>query len=123
MFITPLESNSYNRSKYRIVVSNSAGNATSNDATLTVNNSTISATDVVSYHNDVARTGQNLNETVLTTANVNPTAFGKIASLSVDGKVDAQTLYLANVQNIGGGTHNVLYVATEHDSVYAFDAD
>ena len=79
--------------------------------------------DVVTYHNDIARTGQNLKETILTTANVNSGTFGKLRSLSVDGKVDAQPLYLSNLANIAGGTHNVIYVATEHGSVYAFDAD
>jgi hypothetical protein len=76
----------------------------------------------VTYHNDNARTGQNLNETTLTPANVNSTSFGKIATLSVDGKVDAEPLYLSAL-SVNGATHNVLYVVTEHDSVYAFDAD
>jgi hypothetical protein len=111
-----------NGTQYRVVVSNAAGSATSNPATLTVSGAT-AAVDVVTYHNDVARTGQNLNEGVLTTANVNSATFGKLRSLPVDGKVDAQPLYLSNLANIAGATHNVLYVATEHDSVYAFDAD
>ena len=71
----------------------------------------------MTYHNDIARTGQNLTETILTPTNVNSTTFGKIHSLPVDGKVDAQPLYLSGLQNIAGGTHNVLYVATEHDSL------
>jgi hypothetical protein len=78
--------------------------------------------DVVTYHNDIARTGQQLHETKLTPANVNSSTFGKINNYPVDGKVDAEPLYLSNV-SIAGGTHNVLYVATENDSVYAFDAD
>ena len=81
------------------------------------------AGDVTTYHNDNARTGQNLSETILTPANVNVTGFGKLFVLSVDGKVDAEPLYLAAVAFPGQGTHNALYVATEHDSVYAFDAD
>ncbi len=79
--------------------------------------------DVLTYHNDNARTGQNLNETILTPANVNSTQFGKLFQLSVDGKVDAEPLYASSVAIPGQGTHNVLYVETEHDSVYAFDAD
>jgi hypothetical protein len=80
------------------------------------------APDVTTYHYDVARDGLNANETILTQSNVNSTQFGKIGFDAVDSKVDAQPLYLANVI-IGGKFHNVLYVATEHDSVYAFDAD
>jgi hypothetical protein len=78
--------------------------------------------NVATYHNDVARTGQNTQETVLTPANVNSNLFGKLLSVPVDGVVYAQPLYLSAI-NIGGGRHNVLYVATEHDSVYAIDAD
>jgi hypothetical protein len=110
-----------NGASFRVVVSNSEGSATSNSATLSVSGVT-AAVDVVTYHNDIARTGQNLNEGVLTTSNVSSSTFGKLRSLPVDGKVDAQPLYLAQV-SIGGATHNVLYVATEHGSVYAFDAD
>jgi hypothetical protein len=79
-------------------------------------------TDVVTYHNDTARTGQNLTETLLTPSTVSVSTFGKNGFFPVDGKVDAQPLYLSGVAIPGQGTHNVLYVATEHDSVYGFDA-
>ncbi|PYT93198.1 MAG: pyrrolo-quinoline quinone [Acidobacteria bacterium] len=81
-----------------------------------------SSTDVITYHYDNQRTGQNLNEVTLTPANVNSTKFGKLGEFTVDGKVDAQPLYLSNV-SISGNKKNILYVVTEHGSVYAFDAD
>lgn len=77
---------------------------------------------VLTWHNDNARTGANLQETILTPANVNSTTFGKLFIIGVDGKVDGQPLYVPQVA-IAGGTHNVLYIVTEHDSVYAADAD
>ena len=82
-----------------------------------------SATDVVTYHNDIARTGQNLQEIILTTSNVNSSSFGKLFTFPVDGIIDAQPLYLSAVSIPGKGTHNVAYAVTENDSVYAFDAD
>jgi Abnormal spindle-like microcephaly-assoc'd, ASPM-SPD-2-Hydin len=81
-----------------------------------------SGVNVLTVHNDNARTGQNLNETILTTSNVNSANFGKLGTLSVDGLVDAEPLYVSNL-TVAGSAHNVVFVVTEHDSVYAFDAD
>ena len=77
---------------------------------------------VLTYHNDNTREGQNTQETILTPTNVNSSTFGKVGFYSTDGKVDAEPLYVPGV-TIGGATHNVLYVVTENDSAYAFDAD
>jgi hypothetical protein len=111
-------------SKFRVVVSNSAGSATSNQAVLTVN-PVAGTTDVLTYHNDNARTGQNLNETILTPSNVNSTTFGKLAAYTLDSGyvVDAQPLYASSVNVPGQGARNLLVVPTEHDFVYALDAD
>lgn len=111
--------------KFDVVVSNSAGIVTSGMATLAVNaaSMTTSSVDVTTYHYDNLRTGQNLNETTLTPANVNQAKFGLLGTFTVDGHVDAQPLYLSSVVMPNVGTKNVLYVVTEHDSVFAFDAD
>jgi len=79
-------------------------------------------TDVPTYKYDVQRTGGNSTESVLTTTNVNSSTFGLLRTLPVDGKVDAQPLYLSQL-TVSGAAHNVVFVATENDSVYAFDAD
>src|ERR1700732_2210600 len=81
------------------------------------------AQDVLTYHNNLSRTGLDFKETILTTSNVNSVSFGKLFTIPVDGKVDAQPLYLSAVTVAGKGTHNLLIVATEQGSVYAFDAD
>jgi hypothetical protein len=75
------------------------------------------------HHNDNQRTGQNLNEIALNVANVNSSNFGKLAQYATDGISHASPLYVSNVNVLGAGLRNVVYVATEHDSVYAFDAD
>jgi len=111
-----------NGAVFRVTVTNSFGSQTSNPATLSFNPVNESGTDVSTYKNDLARTGQNLTETALTLANVNSTTFGLLRNLAVTGKVDAQPLYLSQF-NINGTPHNVVYVATEHDLVYAFDSD
>jgi fibronectin type 3 domain-containing protein len=86
---------------------------------------TIGVTDLsgmLTYHNDLARDGTNTREFALTPANVNSGSFGKLFSCQVDAEVYAQPLWVPNLA-IGGGNHNVVFVATENDSVYAFDAD
>jgi fibronectin type 3 domain-containing protein len=80
-------------------------------------------TGTFTYHNDNMRTGQNLEEVVLNPSNVNSSSFGKLFSLPLDGVALASPLYVVNVSIPGQGLHNVVYVATEHDSVYAYDAN
>ena len=104
-----------------VVIQGQSGSL-SHTATLSLTVAAPTGIDAVTYHYDNSRTGLNPNETILTLANVNSSTFGKLNLLSVDGKVDAEPLYLSAV-TISGQTHNVLYVVTEHDSIYAFDAD
>src|ERR1700683_4489414 len=82
----------------------------------------IGQVSVLTQHDDNSRTGQNLNETTLNTSNVSQSTFGKLFYRTVDGFIYAQPLYVPGLE-IQGATHNVVYVATQHNSVYAFDAD
>ena len=87
---------------------------------------TLLSAAVVTYHNDIASSGVNSSETLLTPTNLTPGSFGKQFSTPVDGQIYAQPLYVpqSNIAvGLGQGTHNVAFVATEHDTVYAIDAD
>jgi Immunoglobulin I-set domain len=123
-YTTPATALTDNGSQFRVIVSNAVNPpATSNYATLTVNAAPPpSSVSVLTYHNDNSRDGLNPNETILTTANVNSSKFGTLGTMPVTGLVDAEPLYVGNL-TINGAAHNVVFVATEHDMVYAFDAD
>jgi hypothetical protein len=122
-YTTPATAAGDSGSTFVVAVTNAAGRVASRGATLNVTNATVPAgTDVLTYKNDAARTGQNPTESTLTPGNVNAANFGLLRTLAVDGKVDAQPLYVSQL-SVAGSTHNVVYAATEHDSVYAFDAD
>jgi len=110
----------------KAIISGPAPTATATSTSLATPTATATVaveTDVLTYHNDNARTGQNLTENILTTENVNSSMFGKLFEYDVDGQVDAQPLIKTQVNIPGQGTHNVVYVVTEHDSIYALDAD
>src|ERR1700739_4716169 len=79
--------------------------------------------NIVTFHNDNTRSGLNPHETNLLPANVNVSSFGKLFSYPVDGYLYAEPLYVSQLPIPGQATHNVVYVASEHDTVYAFDAD
>lgn len=106
---------------FSVIVSNVAGRVTSDAARLSVT-AAPAVTDVLTYHNDNARSAQNLTEGILTPAVVGSTRFGLLRVLAADGLVDAQPLVVSNL-SVGGKTRNVLFIATEHASVYSFDAD
>ena len=127
--LAPSDNNSF----YFVVVTNSVGSAESNEVLLTVTTTTTSTAgantlgnanpaDVLTQHNDAGRTGLHLGETLLTPSSVNAAKFGKLGTLATDGEIDAQPLYTSGVTLPSGNIRNILYAATEHGSVYAFDA-
>ena len=83
----------------------------------------LSQVAVTTHHNDLNRTGANPGETTLNPSNVNVNTFGKLFSLDVDGPIYAQPLYVPNLSIAGLGTHSVVFVATQNNSLYALDAD
>ena len=89
---------------------------------LLLTSSAFSQNAVMTYHNDSFRTGWNFRETALTQSTVNQATFGKLFVMPADGNVDAEPLYVPKLL-VSGATHNVIFVATENDTVYAYDAD
>jgi hypothetical protein len=123
-YTTPVTSLPDDGSTFQVVISNSVNSVTSSSAMLTVAAGTTmtGGVDVTTYKYDLNRSGQNLAESTLTLTNVASSTFGLLRRLPVDGRVDAQPLYLSALST-AGGTFNTVLVATEHDSVYAFDSD
>ena len=96
---------------------------TTPSATLMTTTTDSSKIDVLTYHYDNLRDGVDSNESILTPQNVNSASFGKLFSVPVDGDVYAQPLYKSDLLMPDGTIHDVMFVATEHDSLYAIDAD
>jgi hypothetical protein len=111
-----------NDALFKVTITNSIGTITSAAATLTVSAPATAGVDVLTYHNDNSRSAQNLMETTLTPANVNATQFGLLRVLPADGLVDGQPLIVSGL-SVSGVVRNVIYVVTENDSVYSYDAD
>ena len=118
-YTTPRTSSTDNGAQFVAVVTASGRNMKSNLVTLTV----YAGIDVPTYDYENMRMGQNTNEKILTPALVSSSSFGLRGNFKVDGLVDSQPLYLSNVNIPGVGPRNILYVATEHGTVFAFDAD
>ncbi len=119
VYTTPRTALADSNTQFQVTVTSSAGVKVSSAANLTVN----PGIDVSTYHYDNMRLGQNLNEKQLTKESVNQRGFGNLGSFMVDGLVDGQPLFLSNLSIPSIGARNVLYVVTEHGSVFAFDAD
>jgi hypothetical protein len=105
-------------SSHTVTATSSANSADSASASIAVTD----LAGVFTYHNDLSRDGANTQEYALNPSNVNINSFGKLFSCPVDGATYTQALWVPRL-NIGGGVHNVILVATQHDSVFAFDAD
>jgi hypothetical protein len=124
-YTTPATTLADNDATFQVTVTNTAGTITSAGATLTVSATPVSptaGTDVLTYHNDNSRSAQNLAEAILTPANVNAAQFGLSRVLPADGLVDGQPLIVSSL-TVSGTLRNVVYVVTENDSVYSYDAD
>jgi PQQ enzyme repeat len=122
-YTTAVTTSSDNGSGFAVVVTDASGSTTSRSAALLVTSGAVPAgTDVLTYKYDLSRSGQNPTESTLTPTNVTASSFGLLRNLPVDGKVDAQPLYVSRL-SVSGSQHNVVFAATEHDSVFAFDAD